>query len=79
MIIFSKNSALNDDYWKPVGQVLQSVMNDMDAEKNNYDKFVSDVFNEKTSKKYAEKSAGLTSIGNMQITGEGEFLALTLR
>ena len=72
MIIFSKNSALNDDFWKPVGQVLQSVMNDMDAEKNNYDKFVSDVFNEKTSKKYAEKSAGLTSIGNMQITGEGE-------
>lgn len=71
-IIFSKNSALNDDFWKPVGQVLQSVMNDLDSEKGQYDKFVSDVYNEKTSKKYAEKAASLTSIGDMQITDEGE-------
>lgn len=71
-ILFSKNSGLNDDFWKPVGQVLQSVMNDLDSEKGQYDKFVADVFNEKTSKKYAEKTATLTSIGNMTITGEGD-------
>jgi len=71
-IIFSKNSGLNDDFWKPVGQVLTAVMNDVDNEKGRYDEFVKAVYNEKSSKKYAEKTAGLTSIGNMQITGEGE-------
>ena len=56
-IIFSKNSGLNDDFWKVEAQVLQSVMQDVDSEKNNYDKFVSDTFNEKNSKKYQEKAA----------------------
>ena len=71
-IIFSKNSGLNDDFWKVEAQVLQSVMQDVDSEKNNYDKFVSDTFNEKTSKKYAEKAGSMTSLGNFAIVGEGE-------
>ena len=71
-IIFSKNSGLNDDFWKVEAQVLQSVMQDIDSEKNNYDKFVSDTFIEKTSKKYAEKTGSMTSLGNFSIVGEGE-------
>ena len=71
-IIFSKNSGLNDDLWKVEAQVLQSVMQDVDSEKNNYDKFVSDTFNEKNSKKYAEKTGSMTSLGNFSIVGEGE-------
>ena len=71
-IIFSKNSGLNDDFWKVEAQVLQSVMQDVDSEKNNYDKFVSDTFNEKNSKKYAEKTGSMTSLGNFSIVGEGE-------
>ena len=71
-IIFSKNSGLNNDFWKVEAQVLQSVMQDIDTEKNQYDKFVSDTFNEKTSKKYAEKSGSMTSLGNFSIVGEGE-------
>ncbi len=71
-IIFSKNSGLNDDLWKVEAQVLQSVMQDVDSEKNNYDKFVSDTFIEKTSKKYAEKTGSMTSLGNFSIVGEGE-------
>lgn len=71
-IIFSKNSALNDDFWKTEGTILASVMNDLDSEKGKYDDFVSDVFNVKSSKKYAEKTAGLSSLGDMKITGEGE-------
>ena len=71
-IIFSKNSGLNDDFWKVEAQVLQSVMQDVDSEKNNYDKFVSDTFIEKTSKKYAEKTGSMTSLGNFSIVGEGE-------
>lgn len=75
-IIFSKNSGLNDDLWKPIGQVLTSLMQDVDNEKGQYDEFVKDVFNEKTSKKYAEKTAGLTSLGNMTPTKEGDAIAL---
>ena len=71
-IIFSKNSGLNDDFWKVEAQVLQSVMQDIDTEKNQYDKFVADTFNEKTSKKYAEKTGSMTSLGNFSIVGEGE-------
>ena len=71
-IIFSKNSGLNDDFWKVEAQVLQSVMQDIDTEKNQYDKFVSDTFIEKTSKKYAEKAGSMTSLGNFSIVGEGE-------
>ena len=71
-IIFSKNSGLNDDFWKVEAQVLQSVMQDVDTEKNQYDKFVSDTFIEKTSKKYAEKTGSMTSLGNFSIVGEGE-------
>ena len=75
-IIFSKNSGLNDDLWKPIGQVLTAVMNDVDNEKGLYDDFIKGVYNEKTSKKYAEKTAGLTSIGNMVPTKEGDKIAL---
>ena len=63
-IIFSKNSGLNDDFWKVEAQVLTSVMKDTDSEKNNYDKVVSDLFTEKKSKKYAEKTSSVTSLGN---------------
>ncbi len=71
-IIFSKNSGLNDDFWKVEAQVLTSVMKDTDSEKNNYDKAVSDLFTEKKSKKYAEKTSSVTSLGNFQPTDEGE-------
>lgn len=71
-IIFSKNSGLNDDLWKVEAQVLQAVMQDTDTEKNDYDKFVRDVFNEKTSEKYAEKLGSITSLGNFDIVNEGD-------
>lgn len=70
-IVFSKNSGLNDDFWKVEAQVLQAVMQDVDTEKNDYDKFVKDVFNEKTSGKYAEKLGSMTSLGNFEIVEEG--------
>lgn len=71
-IIFTKNSGLNDDFWKVDAQILSAVMNDIDSEKGRYDDFVSSIYNVKTSKKYAEKTAGLSSIGNMIITKEGD-------
>lgn len=71
-IVFSKNSGLNDDLWKVEAQVLQAIMQDTDTEKNDYDAFVTAVYNEKSSKKYAEKTGSLTSLGNFDIVGEGE-------
>lgn len=71
-IVISKNSALNDDLWKPVGQVLNAVMLDTDAEKTKYDELVSKIAVEKKSKKYAEKQSGLTSLSTFGITNEGD-------
>ena len=71
-LIFSQNSGLNDDLWKPVGQVLKSVMMDADTEKTKYDKLVTDLCNEEKSKKYAEKTSGLTSTGTFQVVTEGD-------
>ncbi len=71
-LIFSQNSGLNDDFWKPEGQIVKSVMQDTDTEKTKYDKLVSDLANEEKSKKYAEKTTGLTSTGSFQIVNEGD-------
>lgn len=71
-IVFSKNSALNDDLWKPVGQVINAVMQDADKEKTNYDKLVSDLAVEKKSKKYAEKQTGVTSLASFDVVAEGD-------
>jgi len=71
-IVFSKNSALNDDLWKPVGQVINAVMQDADKEKTNYDKLVSDLAVEKKSKKYAEKQTGITSLASYDVVTEGD-------
>lgn len=71
-LIFSQNSGLNDDFWKPVAQVIKSVMQDTDTEKTQYDKLVTDVCVEEKSKKYAEKSTGITSTGTFQIVNEGD-------
>lgn len=71
-VIFSQNSGLNDDFWKPVGQVVKSIIQDTDTEKTQYDKIVTDLANVEKSKKYAEKATGLTSTGNFQIVDEGD-------
>ena len=47
-------------------------MKDTDTEKTQYDKLVSDVANVETSKKYAEKAAGITSTGSYGIVDEGD-------
>lgn len=75
-IVISKNSALNDDLWKPTAQVLNAVLLDADSEKTEYDKIVSDVALEKKSKKYAEKQSSVTSLANFGIVGEGDVAPL---
>ena len=70
-IVISKASGLNDDLWKPVGQILSAVMQDTDSEKTMYDDLVSQMAVKKKSKKYAEKMSGITSVGSFDIVAEG--------
>ena len=71
-IVISKNSALNDSFWKPIGQVVNAVMADADAEKSNYDAIVKDLAIEKKSDKYAEKQTGLTTLSSFSAKDEGD-------
>lgn len=71
-IIFAKNSAINDDLWKVNDQIVRSILKDTDLEKNNDDELVKALFNVKTSKKFAEKSSGLTEFANFEIVDEGD-------
>ena len=71
-IVISKNSGLNDDFWKPTAQVVNAVLKDTDSEKTEYDKLVSDIAIEKKSKKYAEKQTSVTALSNFEITPEGD-------
>ena len=75
-IVISKNSALNDDLWKPVAQVLNAVLLDTDSEQTEYDELVGQIAIEKKSKKYAEKQTSLTSLANFEITSEGDVAAM---
>ena len=71
-ITISKSSALNDDLWKPTGQVINAVMQDADNEKTEHDKLVKDIAVEKKSKKYAEKQTGMTSLSSFDVVPEGD-------
>ncbi|MBO5472669.1 MAG: hypothetical protein J6A08_02605 [Lachnospiraceae bacterium] len=71
-IVISKSSGLNDDLWKPVGQVINGVMQDADNEKTQHDQLVKDIAVEKKSKKYAEKQTGLTSLSSFDVVSEGD-------
>lgn len=71
-IIFSKNSGLNDELWKPVGQVLTSVMQDTDTEQSDYDGFVKSAFCVSKSTKYAEKQGSMTEFSDFAPVNEGD-------
>jgi hypothetical protein len=71
-IVISKNSGLNDDFWKPTAQVVNAVLKDADSEKTEYDKIVSEIAVEKKSNKYAEKQTSVTALANFEIVPEGD-------
>jgi len=70
-IVISKSSALNDDFWKPTGQVVNAILEEADQEQTKYDQLVKDLAIEKKSSKYAEKQTSVTSLGSMAVTAEG--------
>lgn len=70
-IVISKSSGLNDDFWKPVGQVVNAILEEADQEQTDHDQLVKDLAIEKKSKKYAEKQTSVTSLSNFAPTAEG--------
>jgi len=70
-IVISKSSALNDDLWKPVGQVVNTILEEADQEQTQYDKLVKDIAIEKKSSKYAEKQTSVTALSDFAVTAEG--------
>ena len=71
-IIISKGSGLNDDMWKDTGTVVTSWMMDVDKEQTRDDEQVKAIFKVEESNKWAEKSSGVTSMGDFEATAEGE-------
>ena len=70
-VVFSKASGLVNDYWNEWADLIQMKMKDADNEKNNDDALVKALANVRTSKKFAEKIAGLSSFSNFEIADEG--------
>lgn len=70
-VLISKSSGLNDDLWNEWAPMIRSFIIDADKDKNQYDDLLKDMFSVKTSKKFGEKSTGLTEFGDFEITGEG--------
>lgn len=70
-VIFSKLSGKNDSTYKAVEGVLTEIINDVDTGKSADDEVLNAIFNVKTSKKFGERTGGMTEFGNFGIVDEG--------
>lgn len=71
-VIFSKNGGLIDDTWNEWAHIVRMNMQDADTEKNDDDALVKGLYQVKKSKRFGEKTAGLSSFGSFEYTPEGE-------
>ena len=70
-VVFSKLSGKNDSLYKAVEGVLTEIINDVDTGKSNDDEVLEAIFNVKKSKKFGERTGGMTEFGNFDIVDEG--------
>ena len=71
-VVFSKLSGKNDSLYKAVEGVLTEIITDVDTGKNKDDEVLNAVFNVKSSKKFGERTGGMTEFGNFAPVGEGD-------
>ena len=62
--IVSKNGGLIDDTWNVNAQMMEAYINDVYDKELPWDKYVQDVFNIKTSKRFGEKIGSVTEFGD---------------
>lgn len=70
-VVFSKLSGKNDSLYKAVEGVLTEIITDVDTGKTNDDMVLEAIFNVKKSKKFGERTGGMTEFGNFDIVDEG--------
>ena len=70
-VIFSKLSGQNDSTFKAVEGVLTEIITDVDTGKTKDDEVLSSIFIMDKSKRFGERSGGLTEFGNAPIVPEG--------
>ena len=62
--IVSKNAGLANDTWNVNAQMMEAYINDVNTEKSDYERFVSDVFNVKKSNRFGEKIGQVTTFSD---------------
>lgn len=70
-VVFSKLSGKNDSLYKAVEGVLTETISDVDTGKTKDDEVLEALFNVKKSKKFGERTGGMTEFGNFAIVDEG--------
>lgn len=70
-VVFSKLSGKNDSLYKAVEGVLTEIISDVDNASSNDDQVLVAMFNVKKSKKFGERTGGMTEFGNFDIVDEG--------
>ncbi len=71
-VIFSKRGGMNDSLFKDLEGVATEIVRDIDTDQNNDDQVLEAIFNIKKSKRFGERTGGMTEFDNFEIVGEGE-------
>jgi len=66
--IVSKNAGLANDTWNVNAQMMEAYINDVNTEKSDYEKFVTDVFNVRKSNRFGEKIGKVTTFSDFAPT-----------
>ncbi len=72
MAINTKFGGNVDDFWNSEAQFVRMNMVDADNEKSDDDDLVKKMYNVKTSKRFGEKTIGMSSFSSFQYTKEGD-------
>ncbi|HWR30606.1 MAG TPA: hypothetical protein VN631_12335 [Negativicutes bacterium] len=70
-VVFSKLSGKNDSLYKAVEGVLTEIIADVDNGKTNDDAVLEAIYNVKKSKKFGERTGGMTEFSSFDIVDEG--------
>lgn len=70
-VVFSKLSGKNDSLYKAVEGVLTEIISDVDTGKDKDDEVLESLYIVKKSKKFGERTGGMTEFGNFGIVEEG--------
>lgn len=71
MAVIIRNNTVNGDMWNEWATLLNAVITDADAQKNQYDDLVNALANVQKSKRWGEKSTTIGGLGDYNVKAEG--------